>query len=101
MEGLIFFVGVPLAAGLVQFFLSRSRAPRPVKWGPVLALGLLLLVCFLAVIDWLPLPRTYSLDRGSFLAFPDYFYVGLFCLPALVGLLLGAFAAVIAPTKRL
>ena len=51
MEGLIFFVGVPLAAGLVQFFLSRSRAPRPVKWGPVLALGLLLLVCFLAVID--------------------------------------------------
>lgn len=94
MEALLFFVGVPLTAGLVQFFLCRSRAARLVKWCPTLALCLVLLVCFLGVIDWLPLPKTYWMDRRSFLAFPDYFCVGLFCLPALFGVGMGALFAV-------
>ena len=99
MEGLTFFVGIPGAAGLLQFFLNRSGAPRPVKWCPALVLGLVLLLCVLGIIDWLPLPRTYWMDRGSFLAFPDYFYVGWFCLPALFGLGLGAFLAAAAPRR--
>ena len=35
MEALAFFVLAPLTAGIIQFFLSRSRLPRWAKWGPL------------------------------------------------------------------
>ena len=41
----------------------------------------------------LPLPRTYYVDRHSFLAFPDYWYFGVFVIPALIGVGIGAVMA--------
>ena len=94
MEALAFFVLAPLTAGIIQFFLSRSRLPRWAKWGPAVLVMLAGMVCFLGAVDCLPLPNTYWLDDGSFLAFPAYFYRMLFSLPALVGLGAGALFSV-------
>ena len=94
MEALAFFVLTPLTAGIIQFFLSRSRLPRWAKWGPTVLVMLAGMVCFLGAVDCLPLPNTYWLDDGSFLAFPDYFYGTLFSLPALFGLGAGALFSV-------
>lgn len=94
MEMLVFFAGVPLLAGTIQFFLTRSRASRRCKRAPAIVVSLVLLLCFLGMIGWLPLPKTYWLDQGSFLAFPDYLHVGVICLPALLGLGLGALFAI-------
>ena len=94
MEALAFFFFTPLPAGIIQFFLSRSRLPRWAKWGPAVLVMLAGMVCFLGAVDCLPLPNTYWLDDGSFLAFPDYFYGMLFSLPALFGLGAGALFSV-------
>ena len=77
MEALAFFVLTPLTAGIIQFFLSRSRLPRWVKWGPAVLVMLAGMVCFLGAVD-----------------FPDYFYGMLFSLPALFGLGAGALFSV-------
>ncbi len=66
MEALAFFVLTPLTAGIIQFFLSRSRLPRWAKWGPAVLVMLAGMVCFLGAVDCLPLPNTYWLDDGSF-----------------------------------
>ena len=47
MEALAFFVLTPLTAGIIQFFLSRSRLPRWAKWGPAVLVMLVGMVCFL------------------------------------------------------
>ena len=94
MEALAFFVLTPLTAGILQFFLSRSRLPRRAKWGPAVLVVSVGMVCFLGTVDCLPLPNTYWLDDGSFLSFPDYFYGMLFSLPALFGLGVGALFSV-------
>lgn len=93
MDALTFFVLVPGVFALIQFFISRSRLPRRVKYLPavlVLAVGL---ICVGGMVGVLPLPRTYYVDRHSFLAFPDYWYFGVFVIPALIGVGIGAVLA--------
>ena len=94
MAALIFFIGIPVAFGLLQFFVTRSRLPRGKKWLPALAVGLCALICLGGMTDVIPLPQTYWFDGGGgFIAFPDFWYVGLFCAPALLGLAIGAVMA--------
>lgn len=91
MEALIFFFLLPLAGGAIQYPLARSRLPRRLKWAPAALVAAVGLVCLGGMTGRLPLPDTYYFDRHSFLAFPDYWYIALFCLPVLFGLGLGAF----------
>lgn len=94
MEALAFFAGIPTVFGLFQFFVTRSRLPRKKKWLPALMVGLCALTCLGGMTDVLPLPNTYWFDGGGgFIAFPDFWYVGLFCAPALLGLAIGAVMA--------
>lgn len=97
---LMFFVVVPAAASLVQMLLVRSRLPRGVKCVPAVLTAAVGLVCLGGMTRVLPLPDTYYFDRGSFLAFPDYWYVGLFCLPVLMGLGIGAILSTAIPEKE-
>ena len=100
MDSVTFFLVVPSISALVQFFLTWFPLPSRVKRAPAalaLAVGL---VCFLGIVGRLPLPETYYFDRHSFLAFPDYWYIGLFCVPVLVGLGIGAVLGVLVPKER-
>lgn len=100
MTAVWYFFGTPALFGCLQFFLTRSRMRRRAKWAPAVVVILVMLACFLGMIDWLPLPETYCMDKSSFLAFPDYIYVGMFCIPALAGLGMGALTAVGVSTDR-
>lgn len=93
MEALLFFIGIPILSGAAQFLVTRSRLPRGVKWCPALGVLLIALLCFLAMAGWVSLPETHWIDKRSFLAFPDYVYVWLFCFPVLFGMGIGAFFA--------
>ena len=90
----LFFIGFPLLFAVLQFCVTRSRLSQWKKRLPTLVVGLCALVCFLGMTDILPLPQTYFIDRHGFIAFPDFWYVGLFCCPALLGLGIGAVLAV-------
>lgn len=99
MEALTYFVLVPGIFALVQFLISRSRLPRRVKRGPAVLALAVGLVCFLGIVGRLPLPETYLFDRNSFLSFPDYWYIGLFCIPVLIGLGTGAVLVQLVPKE--
>ena len=94
MATFLFFVGFPILFAALQFCVTRSRLSKGKKWLPPLAVGACGLICLLGMMDILPLPQTYFLDGHEFIAFPDFFYVGLFCCPALLGLGIGAALAV-------
>lgn len=100
MEMLLFFVGIPMVFAILQYILTRSGAARRRKWCPAIVVGLILLVCVLGAVEWIPLPETYTLDDSAFIVFPDYWYVGLACVPALVGLFLGAFSAKLSDSEK-
>lgn len=89
----LFFIGIPILSGTLSFFLTRSRAPRWVKWCPAAVTAGVMLVCFLGMIGWLPLPETYFFSKPAFVRFPDFWAVWLFCFPALFGLGMGALLA--------
>lgn len=93
MEAVMFFAGIPLLFGALQFCLNRTRSPRWVKWLTFCTVGGVTLVCWLASFNIIPLRNTYYFDRHSFLAFPDCLYVGLGGIQALIGLGLGAILA--------
>ncbi|MCF2595730.1 hypothetical protein [Pseudoflavonifractor phocaeensis] len=90
METLIFFIILPAASGLLQFFLTRSSTSRRVKCSPAVVTGVVSLTCFLGMTGWLPLPKTYYLSKPAFVQFPDFWTVWLFCFPILFGLGMGA-----------
>lgn len=94
MEGLIFFFLVPLSAGVVQYFLTSSRLPRRLKRAPAALVALVGMTCLGGMAELLPLPRTYFLNQNAWISFPDYYHVGLLCLPVLLGLGLGALFAI-------
>ena len=93
MEVLTFFVFVPGIFALIQFWISRSRLPRRVKRAPAVLTLAVGLVCFLGIIGRLPLPDTYYFSQNSSVSFPDYWHIGVFSIPALVGLGMGALMA--------
>ncbi len=93
MEALVYFVLVPGVFGVLQFLIYRSGLSHRAKRTPAVLTLIVGLVCFLGMMGRLPLPETYFFSRHSFLAFPDYWYIGLFCIPALVGLGMGAVIA--------
>ena len=99
MDSVTFFLVVPAVSALVQFALTYSALPRQVKRAPALLTLAVGLTCLLGMFGRLPLPETYYFDRHSFLAFPDYWYIGLFCIPVLVGLGIGAVLGVLVPKK--
>ena len=99
MESVTFFLIVPAASALVQFFLTWFPLPRRVKQAPALLTLAVGGVCLLGILGRLPLPETYYFDRQSFLAFPDYWYIGLFCVPVLVGLGIGAVLGLLIPKE--
>ena len=86
-----------LAAGIAQYFLTRSRMSRQVKWLPALLIGGAALVCSLASFNVISLPHTYWFDQGSWFAFPDFVYVAVYALVALAGAALGSFIGWISP----
>lgn len=86
-----------LAAGIAQYFLTRSRMSRQVKWLPALLIGGAALVCSLASFNVISLPHTYWFDQGSWFALPDFVYVAAYSLVALTGLALGALIGHISP----
>lgn len=102
MLSFLFFFGIPVFFGFLQFFVTRSRKLSPgKKYLP------LLFVCLVAVVTWpacfgyLPLPKTFFFDgNGGFLPFPDFVFVALFCFPALFGLMLGAIFGVGIPREE-
>lgn len=99
MDSVTFFLIVPSVCALAQCILTYSPLPRRVKQAPA-ALALVVgLVCFLGIVGRLPLPETYYFDRNSFLAFPDYWHIGLFCIPVLVGLGIGAALGCLIPKE--
>lgn len=100
MESVTFFLFVPAVSAMAQFFLTWLPLPRRVKRAPALLTLVLGAVCFLGMVGRLPLPETYYFDRHSFLAFPDYWYIGLFCIPVLVGLGIGAVLGVLVPKEH-
>ena len=100
MESMIFFLITPAASALVQFVLTYFPLPRRVKRAPAILTLAVGGVCLLGIFGRLPLPETYYFDRQSFLAFPDYWYIGLFCIPILVGLGMGALLGVTVPREK-
>ena len=93
--------GQPWAvSALAQFFLTWLPLPRRVKRAPALLTLVVGVTCLLGIFGRLPLPETYYFDRHSFLAFPDYWYIGLFCIPVLVGLGIGAVLGVLVPREH-
>jgi len=86
-----FFFILPAGFGFLQFFVTRSKKISPgKKYIPLAAVSLIAALTWGACFGYIPLPETFFLDKGSFLAFPDYFYVALCCFPAYFGLMLGA-----------
>jgi len=86
-----FFFLLPAFLGFLQFFVTRSKTlSLGKKYIPLAAVSLIAALTWGACLGYVPLPDTYFLDEGSFLAFPDYFYVALCCFPAYFGLMLGA-----------
>lgn len=86
-----------LAAGIAQYFLTRSRMSLQVKWLPTLLVGGVALVCSLASFNVISLPHTHWFDQGSWFALPDFVYVAVYTLIALAGVALGAFIGWISP----
>jgi len=86
-----FFFLLPAFLGFLQFFVTRSKTlSLGKKYIPLAAVSLIAALTWGACFGYIPLPETFFLDKGSFLAFPDYFYVALCCFPAYFGLMLGA-----------
>ena len=86
-----------LAAGVLQYVLTRSHLSRQAKWLPALLAGSIALVCSLATFNVLSLPHTYLFDQSSWFALPDFVYVAVYGLIALTGLGLGALIGHISP----
>lgn len=100
MMTVLFFLGVPLFCGLLQFFLTRSHKVK--RWKKSIPLGVVSLVAALtwgASFGHVPLPKTYILDQGGFFRLPDFTYVGLFCFPALLGIMLGTIFGIANPGR--
>jgi len=96
-----FFFVTPAVFFLIQYFVTRSkRIPKRRKYVPLALMGGVAALTWSAVFGWIPLPHTYLIDQGSFLAFPDFVYAGLFCIPALFGLMMGAIIGVAAPGEE-
>ena len=96
-----FFFVTPVFFGLLQFFVTRSKKlSRGQKYIPLTFVSIIALLTWGACLGYIPLPNTNYLDKGSFLAFPDYFYAALFCFPAYFGLMLGALFGVSAPWEN-
>lgn len=70
MEGLIFFFLLPLAAGAVQYPLTRSRLPRRAKWAPAALVALVGIICLGGMTELLPLPQTYPFEPKRMDRFP-------------------------------
>lgn len=87
-----FYLGIPLFFGLLQFFVTRSKKLSPgKKYIPLAVVGGISALTWGACFGYVPLPETYLIDgQGGFISFPDYFAVGLFCIPAMAGLAFGA-----------
>jgi len=91
MATFLFFVGTPLFFGLLQFFVTRSGLLWRKKYLPLALVALTAAIAWGAAFGYVPLPKTFFIDGGSgFLPFPDFAYVGLFCFPALFGIMMGA-----------
>ena len=86
MEALLFFIITPTVSGILQFSLTRSHVSHRVKWCPAAATAGVMLVCFLGIAGWFPLPETYFFSDPAFVRFPDFWVVWLFCFPILFGL---------------
>jgi len=98
---IFFFFVTPTLFGLLQFFVTRSKKlPLGKKYIPLAAVSLIAALTWGACLGYVPLPDTNFLDKGSFLAFPDYFYAALFCFPAYFGLAFGALFGVAGPWER-
>lgn len=102
MESFLFFIAVPVCFGILQYRVTRSKKlSLGQKYIPLAVVGLPAAITWGACFDVIPLPQTYLFDGGGgFIAFPDYFYIALFCIPALAGLALGAVFGVAAPPSK-
>ena len=98
---IFFFFILPAGFGFLQFFVTRSKKlSLGKKYIPLAAVSLVAALTWGACTGFVPLPQTYFLDEGSFLAFPDYFFVALCCFPAYFGLMLGALFGVSSPWEN-
>ena len=96
-----FYFLTPTLFGFLQFFVTRSQnLTLGKKYIPLAVVSLIAALTWGACLGYVPLPDTNFLDKGGFLAFPDYFYAALFCFPAYFGLALGALFGVSAPWER-
>ena len=98
---IFFFFILPTFFGFLQFFVTRSKnLSLGKKYIPLAAVSLTAALTWGACTGFVPLPQTYFLDEGSFLAFPDYFFVALCCFPAYFGLMIGALFGVSSPWEN-
>ena len=97
-----FYFGIPLCFGLLQFFVTRSKKlSLGKKYIPLAIVGSISALTWSACFGYIPLPDTYLFNgQGGFISFPDYFAVGLFCIPAMAGLAFGALFGVAGPSKE-
>ena len=73
MATFLFFVGVPLFFGLLQFFLTRSGLSGGKKYLPLALVALTAAVTWGAAFGHVPLPKTYLIDgRSGFLPVRDF-----------------------------
>lgn len=102
MESILFFFVIPMFFGILQYCVTRSKTiPLGKKYIPLAVVGLPAAITWGACFDIIPLPQTYFFDGGGgFIAFPDYLYIALFCIPAMAGLALGALIGVAAPPGK-
>lgn len=87
-----FYFVTPVLFGLLQFVITRSKKlPLAKKYIPLALVGGVSVLTWGACFGYFPLPETYLIDgHGGFIAFPDYFLIGLFCIPSMAGLAFGA-----------
>ena len=98
---IFFFFLLPTFFGFLQFFVTRSKKISPgKKYIPLAFVSVIALLTWGACLGYVPLPDTNFLDEGSFLAFPDYFFVALCCFPAYFGLMVGALFGVAPPWEN-
>jgi len=97
-----FFFIIPAAFSLLQFFVTRSKKiSTGKKYIPLAVVGSISALAWGAVFGWISLPHTYWIDGGGgFIAFPDFAIVGLFCIPAVIGLAFGGMAGAAAQKEE-
>ena len=96
-----YFFVIPGVFALLQYLVTRSkRIARGRKYIPLALVGGIAALTWSAAFGWISLPFTYWIDQSSFFPLPDFAYVGLWCIPAVVGLAFGAIAGVAVPGKE-